>query len=90
MADHMSASEAWEIVKAGEPNYGRFPGTGTEFDAAADRYARACAIVAGCVAEHEALRAHFAAPLGSTTKTWSVMQNVMDKTSALERGEVSK
>lgn len=76
----MTASEAWEVVKAGLP-----------MDLNCDdwrvvRYDHACAIVAGCVKEHEAFKIDCDV-LGGTLSFSADHFSAYEAVRALERGE---
>lgn len=81
MANHMSAREAWEIVKGGNPMHRRYP---EEWEVM--RYARACAIVEACVEEHEAMCVW----CNDASSSWNLVRYANEHVCALERGEEDK
>lgn len=87
MSDPMTARQAWEIAKLGDPEHWdpeNLPSGDWSLSRASDNYARACAIVEALVAEHEAdvLARHH----GSAARL-GVYELAFETTRALELGE---
>lgn len=88
MANHMSAREAWEIVKGGNPMHRRYP---EEWEVM--RYARACAIVEALVDAHESRCALDDDETGDRPTRLLLVEACLEALAhvrALERGEEGK